>query len=152
MIMSNLSLPPNYVFRKAKPSDIWQIGFLIFQARLDPTQLNWQKFRVIEYCGSLVAFGQLRNFRQAQELGSLYVAPEFRNQGLGTFLIKHLVAEANQPLYLKCSKTELKTFYSKRGFISVGFEDLPRPLKFKFYIFHLKKKLLHTSLIFMRYK
>lgn len=152
MPQPSLSLPHDYILRKAKPIDLWLIAFLILKAKLDPTQLNWQKFWIIEYYGRLVAFGQLRNFHLAQEIGSLYVVPDFRNQGLGTILIKHLVAQANQPLYLKCSKEELKVFYSKRGFKTVGFEDLPRPLKFKFYIFNVRKKLLHTSLTFMKYE
>jgi len=152
MTLNNFSLPHEYVLRKAKLIDFWLIAFLIFKARLDPTQLDWQKFWVIEHCGRLVAFGQLRNFHQAQELGSLYVVPDFRKQGFGTLLIKHLVTQANQPLYLKCSKEELKIYYSKRGFRNVSFEDLPRSLKFKFYIFHLRNKLLHTSLIFMKYE
>ena len=143
-------LPPEYVLRRAKPSDMWVIVFLVFKARLDPTQLRWQQFWIIEYYGCLVAFGQLRNFHLAQELGSLFVAPDWRNQGLGTFLIEHLVAQATQPLYLKCLKHPLVIFYKRRGFAPVNFEDLPPSLKPKFRLSQARKKLLRAFVIFMK--
>ncbi|MCC5640153.1 GNAT family N-acetyltransferase [Nostoc sp. CHAB 5844] len=151
MTRFNFSLPHEYILRKAKPVDFWLIAFLIFKARLDPTQLNWQKFWVIEHCGHLVAFGQLRNFHLAQELGSLYVVPNFRNQGLGAFLIANLITQATQPLYLKCLKKELKQFYVKRGFQPVNFEALPSSLKAKFRLSYFRKRFFNAFVEFMKY-
>ncbi|MGF1936675.1 MAG: GNAT family N-acetyltransferase [Nostoc sp. ChiQUE02] len=65
---------------------------------------------VVEHDSFLVAFGQLRNFKFAQELGSLFVVPAYRNQGLGTFLMQHLIAQSIQPLYLKCLEHQLEIF------------------------------------------
>ncbi|MEA5567612.1 GNAT family N-acetyltransferase [Anabaena sp. UHCC 0399] len=152
MTQTNLLLSPGYTFRKAKPRDIWLIVFLIFKARLDPTQMNWQQFLVIEYHGHLVAFGQLRNYPLAQELGSLYVAPYFRNQGLGTFLIKKLITQANRPLYLKCLTKELMIFYLKRCFTIVDYDDLPDSLKSKFFLSQLRQKIFKNFVVFMKYK
>ncbi|MHC5830208.1 MAG: hypothetical protein ACYT04_83315, partial [Nostoc sp.] len=89
MNQSNLSLPSGCVLRKASLADQWSIRLLVFSAKLDPTQLNWRQFWVIEcdallyetlrerqaqgktYGGqslrNLVACGQLRNFSGAQE-------------------------------------------------------------------------------------
>ncbi|MBD2255363.1 GNAT family N-acetyltransferase [Nostoc parmelioides] len=145
-------LSPDYTLRQAKLRDIWLIIFLIFKARLDPTQMNWQQFLVIEYHGSLVAFGQLRNYYLAQEIGGLYVSPNFRNQGLGTFLIKNLVIQGNQPLYLKCLKKELVNFYAKRSFTVVTYEDLPKSLKSKFFLSQLRKKIFNGFVVYMKYK
>ncbi len=108
MNQNNVSLPSGCVLRKATSSDRWPIRLLVFSAKLDPTQLNWQQFWVIEcdaYGGQslrhLVACGQLRNFSGAQELGSLVVAPSWRGRGLGTLLTQHLINTATQPLYLE---------------------------------------------------
>ncbi|MBD2303498.1 GNAT family N-acetyltransferase [Nostoc sp. FACHB-87] len=151
MTKTNLYFQNQYVIRKAKSCDIGLIIFLIFKARLDPTQMRWQQFLVIEYHGRLIAFGQIRNYYIAQELGSLYVAPNFRNQGLGSFLVENLVNEAIQPLYLKCVKRELIEFYIKCGFTPVLFEELPCPLKFKFRLSHFRNRFFNASVIFMKY-
>ncbi|MFP3435630.1 GNAT family N-acetyltransferase, partial [Paraburkholderia sp. SIMBA_061] len=75
---------------------------LVLSARLDPTQLRWEQFWVIECQGEVIACGQLRNFGDDQELGSLVVAKPWRDRALGTALTQHLIAQATQPLYLEC--------------------------------------------------
>ena len=152
MIQSNVSLPPEYVLRKAKAFDMWLIVFFVFRAKLDPSQLKWQQFWVIKSDGHLVAFGQLRNFHLAQELGSLFVAPAWRNRGLGTVLVQHLITQASQPLYLKCLKHQLVNFYIQRGFVSVNFQDLPPSLKSKFGLSQLRKRLTKAFVLFMKYE
>lgn len=152
MIQYNFSLPPEYVLRKAKPFDMWLIAFFVFRARLDPSQLAWQQFWVIECDGHLVAFGQLRNFHLAQELGGLFVAPAWRNRGLGTFLMQHLITQATQPLYLKCLKHKLVNFYTERGFVPLDFKNLPPSLKPKFGLSQLRKRLTKAFVLFMKYE
>ncbi|MBW4566060.1 MAG: GNAT family N-acetyltransferase [Mojavia pulchra JT2-VF2] len=148
----DFSLPPECTLRKAVPHDIWLIIFVVFRARLDPSQLRWQQFWIIECDGRLIAFGQLRKFHSAQELGSLFVAPAWRNRGLGTFLVQHLIAQATQPLYLKCLKPGLAEFYRRRGFVPVTFKDLPLSLKPKFQLSQLRKSLLKAFVLFMKYQ
>lgn len=126
------ALPPGFVLRPAWASDIWSIRKLVLTAKLDPTQLRWSQFRVIESEGRLVACGQLRTFPGAQELGSLVVAPACRSRGLGTYLLQHLIQEASGPLYLECLGRRLVTFYTQCGFVPVSWRELPRPLKLKF--------------------
>lgn len=145
-------LQPGYILRKAKPTDMWAIVFSIIRARLDPSQLKWHQFLVIEHNGCLVAFGQLRNFQAAQELGSLFVMPACRNSGLGTFIIQHLIAQATQPLYLKCLDQRLEKFYAKRGFVPVRFEKLPTSLKSKFYFSNFRKNFFKAFVVFMKYQ
>lgn len=105
-------LPPGCILRPATAKDTWAICSLVLGAALDPTQLSWQQFWVIESDGRLVACGQLRSFPPAQELGSLVVAPAWRGQGLGTYLVKHLVQQAKPPLYLECLGNRLANFYA----------------------------------------
>ncbi|MEH2253619.1 GNAT family N-acetyltransferase [Nostoc sp.] len=167
MNQSNISLPSGCVLRKATSGDQWSIRLLVFSANLDPTQLNWQQFWVIE-CDAysrqslrnLLACGQLRNFSGAQELGSLVVASAWRSRGLGTLLTQHLINTATQPLYLECLGQRLAQFYSRFNFVPISFEDLPQftrtrglsTLKGKFRFSQLAKKLLRVPVVFMEYQ
>ena len=65
---SSFSLPLQCAIRPACAQDMRSIRMLVWSAKLDPTQLRWQQFWVIECRGDLVACGQLRNFAGAQEL------------------------------------------------------------------------------------
>ncbi|WGV23322.1 GNAT family N-acetyltransferase [Halotia branconii] len=152
MNQSSLSLPRGCILRKATSAEQWSIRFLVFSAKLDPTQLRWQQFWVIECNKDLVACGQLRNFSGVQELGSLVVTQTWRNHGLGTFLTQYLINTATQPLYLECLGERLAQFYSRFGFVPVSFEDLPQSLKSKFGISQLAKKLIRVPVVFMQYQ
>lgn len=124
---------------------------MVLGAKLDPTQLRWQQFWLIDCDGQLVACGQLRNFPDAQELGSLVVAAAWRDRGLGTYLTYHLIEQATQPLYLECLGKRLQRFYSCLGFVSVTWQELPRSLKFKFGL-SLVAKQIGIPAIFMKYE
>lgn len=148
----SLSLPTECVLRPASASDIWQIRKLVFSAKLDPTQLRWQQFSVIECDQKIVACGQLRSFSEAQELSSLVVLPAWRKQGLGSYLVKHLIQQASQPLYLECASW-LEEFYTRFDFVSVSWREVPSPLKEKFRITQFATKLVPImSLKVMQYR
>ena len=160
MNQSNLSLPSGCVLRKATSADRWSILLLVFSAKLDPTQLNWQQFWIIECDENLIACGQLRNFSDAQELGSLVVASTWRGRGLGTFLTQHLINIATQPLYLECLGQRLAEFYSRFDFVPISFEELPQfpkttgksSLNEKFRFSQLAKMLLRVPVVFMKHR
>ena len=140
--MSLHELPPGCSIRSAKAEDIWSIRKLVLRAMLDPTQLRWSQFWVIECSGQIVACGQLRSFAGAQELGSLVVAPAWRDRGLGSYLTRHLIAQATEPLYIECLGSKLAKFYSRFGFTPVAWQELPPPLKWKFGLTQLAAKLI----------
>lgn len=161
MKQSNFSLPTGCILRRATSADIWSIRLLVLSAKLDPTQLRWQQFWVIECDGNLVACGQLRNFLDAQELGSLVVAAAWRGRGLGTFVTQHLIDTASQPLYLECLGQRLAQFYSRFGFVPISYEDLPQcpntsgfssTLQRKFRFSQLAKKFIGVPVVFMYYR
>ena len=146
-------LPAGCMLRKACAKDIWAIRKLVLSAKLDPTQLRWSQFWVIESEGRVVACGQLRSFPEAQELGSLVVAPAWRGRGLGSFLVKHLIQEATEPLYLECVGCRLAQFYTRFGFVAIAWQELPQSLKWKFGISQLASKLLPIiSVTIMQYR
>ncbi len=125
-------LLPGYDLRPARAQDIWVIRKLVLAAKLDPTQLRWSQFWVIEFENQIIACGQLRCFEAAQELGSLVVRSAWRHQGLGTYLAQYLIQQATQPLYLECVGSRLVQFYTRLGFIPIGWQQLPHALKWKF--------------------
>lgn len=145
-------LPVECIVRPATVKDIWAIRKMVFSAKLDPTQLRWQQFWLIECDGNLVACGQLRNFDEGQELGSLVVLPAWRKRGLGTYLTKYLITKATQPLYLECLGDKLANFYSRLGFVPISWQDLPKSLIFKFGIGQLGRILLRIPVVIMKYQ
>lgn len=152
MKQNDLSLPYGCILRQATSADKWSIVLLVLSAKLDPTQLRWQQFWIIEFERKLIACGQLRSFSGVQELGSLVVTPAWRGRGLGSFLTQYLINQATEPLYLECLGEKLAQFYRRFGFVPVAFEDLPQSLKRKFGISHLAKMLVKVPVVFMQYK
>ncbi len=149
--MSNKSLPSDCIVRQATAKDIWTIRKLVLSAKLDPTQLRWQQFWLIEHQGVTIACGQLRDFADAQELGSLVVLPHWRKQGIGSYLTCHLIKQASKPLYLECLGKSKKSFYSRHGFEVISWQELPRSLKFKFGISQLAKISIRLPVFFMKH-
>ncbi len=147
----DLPLPEGCILRPAIANDLWSIRRLVFGAKLDPTQIRWQQFWVIECVGKVVACAQLRNFADAQELGSLVVFPAWRGRGLGSLLTKHLVSQTTQPLYLECLGKGLVNFYRPLGFVPINFTQLPRSLQNKFRLSQLGKLIIRLPVTFMHY-
>jgi len=150
MTEPSYSLPVGCTLRQATPQDIWQIRKLVLGAKLDPTQLRSQQFWVIEWEEKLVACGQLRHFAEAQELGSLVVTPTWRDRGLGTFLAKHLMQQAQQPLYLECLGKRLEQFYTRLGFVPISWQELPQSLKLKLSLSQLARTLFKILVTIMK--
>ncbi|MEW5856012.1 MAG: GNAT family N-acetyltransferase, partial [Cyanobacteriota bacterium] len=98
--------------------------------------VNWSRFWVIECNGSLVACGEINCYSTHSMLYYLFVKPVWRSQHLGSYLVKRLVQEATQPLYLVC-KPKLVRFYSQLGFTIVPWREISQPLKSSFHIFQL---------------
>ncbi len=147
-----LSLPPGCILRPATPEDLGSIRMMVFKAKLDPTQLRWQQFWIIEQNGQIIACGQLRNFSGAQELGSLVVDSNWRGQGLGVKLAQHLIQEATQPLYLECLGQHLARFYQQLGFVPISWQELPPALRRKFGLSQLGRMILKLPITLMVYR
>ena len=145
-------LPSECAIRPACPQDMRSIRMLVWSAKLDPTQLRWEQFWVIECGGKLAACGQLRNFAGAQELGSLVVAKDWRDRGLGTYLAKYLIQQATEPLYLECLGKRLASFYTRFGFVEAAWQELPQSLKLKFGLSQLAKTLFRIPVTIMQHQ
>ncbi|MCT7954689.1 GNAT family N-acetyltransferase [Laspinema palackyanum] len=145
------SLPLGCILRPATPEDLRAIRKLVFQAKLDPTQLRWENFSVIEFPDKVIACGQLRQFSGCQELGSLVVDKSWRDRGLGSYLVQHLVKEAIGPVYVECMGW-LVEFYEQLGFVKISWSELPKPLKIKFFLGQLGSKVFPLKVTILQAK
>ncbi|HEY9828068.1 MAG TPA: GNAT family N-acetyltransferase [Stenomitos sp.] len=130
--MKTVPLLSGCVLQPAQAKDVWAIRALVLRAFLDPTQLQWSQFWVLVYEDRIIGCGQLRQFDDAQELGSLVIAPAWRDRGLGTFLVHHLIAQASFPLYLECLGERLYQYYQRLGFETADWSQLPPGMQRKF--------------------
>lgn len=80
---------------------------------LDDRALQAKEFLVLAKNDALFAFGRLRHHSSCDELCSLGVIEEARHVGLASKLIKALIAEAKQPLYLV---SIIPSFFESLGF------------------------------------
>lgn len=80
---------------------------------LDNRALQLKEFLVLAKNANLFAFGRVRHYQNCDELCSVGVIKEARHIGLGGKLIKALIAEARQPLYLV---SIIPSFFENLGF------------------------------------
>ncbi|MGA7934457.1 MAG: GNAT family N-acetyltransferase [Kovacikia sp.] len=84
----------------------------------------WVNFWVIEHHGSLVACAKLCQYETYSILYDLFVLPDLRGQGLGSYLVHYLGQQATKPLYLGCLPSTVR-FYTRLGFVPVLPKKLP---------------------------
>jgi predicted N-acetyltransferase YhbS len=77
----------------------------------------------IEAGGSIIACGQVKQHADgSRELASLVVREHWRGQGIGSAIVRELVAGAEPPLWLMC-RCELIPYYQRFGFRRVRPEE-----------------------------
>lgn len=69
--------------RSAHPEDQETIVSYIHQAKINPRNLHWENFLVAEENGKLIGMRQVKLHKQGtREVGSGFVLPEYRRQGI----------------------------------------------------------------------
>jgi N-acetylglutamate synthase-like GNAT family acetyltransferase len=116
--------------RPAQANDAKTIKAMVSREHLDPTSLKWQNFMVAEHNGQIVGIGQIKRYRDCNELGSLVTVQQYRGQGIAAQIIHALEAQVEPPLYLLCRST-LERFYGGFGYKRIDWQDAPTPLKLK---------------------
>jgi amino-acid N-acetyltransferase len=121
----NSEPPVAVTIRPATAADAWTIRRIVWQARINPTGLNWRRFLVAEEAGRVVGVAQVKpHAGGSRELASLAVVPERQGAGTGSALIRALLGREGRPLYLSCRR-ELVSYYARFGFREVGWPELP---------------------------
>jgi N-acetylglutamate synthase-like GNAT family acetyltransferase len=103
--------------RPATENDQPAIRRLIAEVRLPRMNLQWPNFVVAEEDREMVGMGQVKSHGDgSRELASIAVLPQRQGKGVGTAVIKALLArEAGVVLHLSCRR-ELEGYYERFGF------------------------------------
>jgi len=111
--------------RKAQHQDTLAIRRLIYQARINPLNLDWRHFIVaVDEAGSIIGVGQIKSHGDGtRELASIAVKPAHRGRGVASAIIRQLLVENELPLYLTC-RASLDAFYERFGFRAVSVHEM----------------------------
>lgn len=130
--------------RPARKLDQIIIRQLIHKARLNPLGISWQAFDIVEGPdGQVLGCGQIKRHRDGSvELASLYIAPEYRGQGIASALIRQLQSKARSDLWLTC-RSDLIPFYARFEFLEVTDpREMPGYFRRVWQLFRLFKRLV----------
>ena len=108
------------VVRRASASDQPDIVALVRSERLNPKELDWQRFLVATDSLGLAGAVQLRHHADGSfELGSLVVRQDQRRRGVAAMMIDTLLAD-EQRRVMAITRRELVPFFARWGFAQVG--------------------------------
>lgn len=114
------------VFKQPTEKEFAQVNLMAEDFWLDNEDMQPEQFRVLSDDGKVIAFGRLRRHTGATELCTMGVAKEFRKQGFGDKMVRHLQSIAGEDVYLV---TILPGFFAKLDFVKVN--EYPKPLQRK---------------------
>src|SRR5512135_2696779 len=114
-------MPETFTIRSARAADETTIKALIRAEHLDPLNVHWQNFLVAEdaEAGRIVGIGQVKPYHSGRELGSLAVASDRRQSGVGSAIIRALIERERGPLLLFCLAFR-EPYYGRFGFRRCG--------------------------------
>jgi N-acetylglutamate synthase-like GNAT family acetyltransferase len=109
-----------YTIRPAREQDQAAIRSLIRRVGINPLGIRWQRFLIAVNGGdALIGCGQVKTHGDGSlELASIAVKEAWREQGIGTAIVRDLQAAHRSTLWLTC-RAELKPFYEASGFAEI---------------------------------
>jgi N-acetylglutamate synthase-like GNAT family acetyltransferase len=111
--------------RAARQEDQQTIVSFIRQAKLNPRNLNWERFLVAEENGQVVGIRQVKLYPDGtREVASGFVLPEYRRQGISARLMEELLARETGPLYTMVNEKRAP-YYEQFGFQRAAVSQLP---------------------------
>src|SRR5262245_44198335 len=117
------------VIRPANAEDQYAITAIVRAARLNPSDLDWQRFLLAQWGQDVIGVGQVKLHQDgSRELASIAVVPEWQGQGIGGALVRALMARESGPLYLMCN-TPRESYYERFGFQRLGRAAMPAYLR-----------------------
>lgn len=115
----------SYSIRPAHVNEQWAIRWIVWRARINPFDLKWHRFLVVEIDGNIVSVGQVKPHRDgSRELASIAVIPSCQGKGIGSNLVRALLARELDTLFLTC-RAPLESYYARFGFRRAPVQELP---------------------------
>lgn len=120
---------------KANESHFSEIKNIIDALHLDSSHLQINQFCVALKNSKVIGIGRIKTINNCQELCTLGVMEEYRNQGIGFSIVKFLKQNHTLPIYLV---TDISEYFIKQGFMEI--EEYPEEMiiKQQLCIDHLK--------------
>lgn len=136
--------------RPATANDQSKIIALINKVRINPRNLNWERFIIAEDDGAMIGCGQIKPHGDGtKELASIAVEPDYQGKGVGAMIMNALLERETGTLYLMCRRHNA-TFYQKFGFRELAFEEFPPDMKRMFRFARILMKLFRVDGCVMR--
>lgn len=128
--------------RDAKEEDMIFVKEKIKEFKLDPENLQSNQFIVVEDDKKIVGFGRLKPYKDAVEVGSLGVIPEYRKKGVAKLIMSELIKKGPKKLY---ATTDIPEFPAKFGFKII--DNPPESIKHKCEICKIRKGIVAMELV-----
>lgn len=115
-----------FSLRPATEDDALTIRRIIYQAHINPMDLQWMRFTLaVDEQGQVIGCGQVKPHADGSlELASIAVVPAWQKRGVARRIIEHLLAQYTGTLYLTC-RSSLEPFYEHFGFRAIGLSEMP---------------------------
>jgi N-acetylglutamate synthase-like GNAT family acetyltransferase len=112
--------------------------------------LNWPNFVVAEEDGAVVGIGQVKPHGDgSRELASLAVVAARQGQGIGSTIIKALLARERGILHLTCRR-QLGGYYERFGFRRLEPAEFPPYFRRMIPVINLVARFFGTQILVMR--
>ena len=136
--------------RPATQADQATIRRLIREANLNRMSLEWPNFVVAEQEGAVVGLGQVKAHRDgSRELASIAVLPAYRGSGIGSAVIRTLLARETGVLHLTCRR-QMQGYYERFDFRRLQPSEFPPYFKRLIPIANTFARLWGTEILVMR--
>jgi N-acetylglutamate synthase-like GNAT family acetyltransferase len=123
---------------------------LIKEAGINRMSLHWPNFVVAEKDGAVVGIGQVKAHGDgSRELASLAVVPPLQGHGIGSALIKALLARERGVVHLTC-RSQLQHYYERFGFRRLEPAEFPPYFKRMIPIINLVARLFRMRILVMQ--
>jgi N-acetylglutamate synthase-like GNAT family acetyltransferase len=117
------------IIKEATEKDLPLIMALIKSERADGRKIFYNQFLIAKDGDEIIGCIRIKELENCLELGSLVIRPQYRNIGIGSKLIKKILArETRRPVYLLC-RAQMSDFYSRGGFSEIDINFAPDALK-----------------------
>ncbi len=137
--------------RPATAADQATIRRMVREAGINPMSLRWPNFLIAEQGGLTIGIGQVKRHRDgSRELASMAVAPDHQGRGVGSAIIRELLARHGAGvLHLTCLVPR-QGYYERFGFRRLERREYPPYFRRMVPVFNSIGRLFGQRIVVMR--